>query len=1328
MKKIIVTSLVVICFVQLAIALPNVNQKQRSQGLNKTAAGCNQTAAVIDLDVNNVRARLMTGGDMWWDRANGTAQYEVPKGNNTNALFAGSLWIGGIDRSSQELKVAGQTYRQSGNDYWTGPLDGVGSVDFQTCSDWDRFWKINKTDINVFKALYESCANDPNCISSTLSQASTSVPEVIKEWPGRLSTTAVGSGNDALAVPDKEMAPFIDINNDGRYNWRDGDYPDIDGDQYIWWVFNDKGNAKTETQSEAIGLEVHAAAFAFSTNDCLNEATFYNYRVFNVSTSPLDSCYMATWTDADLGYAFDDYIGCDTSRGLGILYNGDSYDESSTGYGFDVPMVGVDFFRGPRFFDPSIQRDTVLGMSVFTYYDNNFSRTGNPETRDDFYGYMTGTWKDNSFFLEGCEPDGTSGNPTDKVFPGDPCKGGISEPVCDRTPFDRRFVHSAGPFVLEIGAEPSDITIGAVWVPNAGSGKSACFSKIQICDDKAQKLFDSDFKLPFGPMAPEVNVTALNNKFVFQLSNLAVSNNQDEQYGRAAADADRKFFETTPKAVVNNNDDSLYKFEGYIVYQLKDGTVALSDIRSKDGSVNTDNARVAFQCDVENGVKEIFNFEADPEISDDYYIPRRMIEGTDEGIKHSFQITQDLFAQGASNELTNYKTYYYIALAYGYNNFAEFDATNFNGTQDQQYIESRLDGRELPIQVLAVMPDPAKDSLYVQTYADYGTGVQLTRLEGTGNGGRDLVMTRASEDQAIFSGNNQVYNPTYIGNFGPAEVKVVDPTSVVAGNYELWLEPRDRYTGDDTTLGAIPDSTTWKLVNLTTGETVLSERNVAAYNEQLIQQWGLSVNMEQVIRPGDDDTMGNNGYITSRVSFDDINKAWLSGIQDVDGESLSNWIRSGRDDNAAPNNLSVTLSSTLNCDVNDWQTSGAKLNFDREGRYEKIVDGTWAPYVMVGYDATGQCGIGLAYTDNAGDRQKINNLNKIHSIDIVFTADQSKWSKCPVIEMTDHRASITNAENGQPKFNIRKHAAWDKGIDANGNPVYHPTDMGYSWFPGYAINQETGERLNIMFGEESSNADDNGNDMLFNPTSRRIDLISFLLRWGGKHVIYVHQSKYDGGQELLNKFNTADQSSSKFGKNDASLRDIYRNMMWTGNVLASNSAPMASLKDGLIPTPTRVEIRVERPYDTYQPDPNQTLRNNGWPIYGFSTNDLAPANFGDGRNTYTGKEDELLDRIQPVPNPYYAYSEYESNRLDNRVRIINLPEKATVKIYTIEGNLVRTLNKNNSLVNFIDWDLKNTQNIPIASGMYLMHVEIPGVGETVLKWFGAMRPVDLTSF
>ncbi|MCH1588358.1 MAG: T9SS type A sorting domain-containing protein, partial [Flavobacteriales bacterium] len=107
--------------------------------------------------------------------------------------------------------------------------------------------------------------------------------------------------------------------------------------------------------------------------------------------------------------------------------------------------------------------------------------------------------------------------------------------------------------------------------------------------------------------------------------------------------------------------------------------------------------------------------------------------------------------------------------------------------------------------------------------------------------------------------------------------------------------------------------------------------------------------------------------------------------------------------------------------------------------------------------------------------------------------------------------------------------------------------------------------------------------------------------------------------------------------------------------------------------------------------------------------------------------EDILEEINVVPNPYYAYSQYETNKLDNRIKIVNLPEECTVRIYNLSGTLIRTYNKANPLT-YVDWDLKNEVNVPIASGVYIIHVDVPGVGQTIRKWFGVMRPIDLDSF
>jgi hypothetical protein len=105
----------------------------------------------------------------------------------------------------------------------------------------------------------------------------------------------------------------------------------------------------------------------------------------------------------------------------------------------------------------------------------------------------------------------------------------------------------------------------------------------------------------------------------------------------------------------------------------------------------------------------------------------------------------------------------------------------------------------------------------------------------------------------------------------------------------------------------------------------------------------------------------------------------------------------------------------------------------------------------------------------------------------------------------------------------------------------------------------------------------------------------------------------------------------------------------------------------------------------------------------------------------------VLDEINVVPNPYYAFSQYETSKLDNRVKITNLPEVCTIRIYNLQGTLVRQFSKADPLTS-VDWDLKNERNVPIAGGVYIIHVDVPNVGDKTLKWFGIMRPTDLDNF
>ena len=141
-----------------------------------------------------------------------------------------------------------------------------------------------------------------------------------------------------------------------------------------------------------------------------------------------------------------------------------------------------------------------------------------------------------------------------------------------------------------------------------------------------------------------------------------------------------------------------------------------------------------------------------------------------------------------------------------------------------------------------------------------------------------------------------------------------------------------------------------------------------------------------------------------------------------------------------------------------------------------------------------------------------------------------------------------------------------------------------------------------------------------------------------------------------------------------------------------------------------------------------TYKKVNYPSYRFNTSGLMPTII-----TADAAVDSIMDLVNIVPNPYYAYSEYEGvengGQLDNRVRITNLPDVCTISIYTLNGSLVKKLEKDSEGSASIDWDLKNQKGIPIAGGAYIVNVYVPSLGkEKNLKWFGVMRPIDLDTF
>ena len=1551
--------------------------------MQSKAAVCKHAQSTAELNVNNVRCQINGYGNMWYDGS--VTTYHVPKDGNSTPLYCAALWIGGTDVNDQ-LRLAALRFGQVGDDYWPGPLsiDGTADIDIDVCNYYDRHYKITQSEVMAFMQMFDYTVNPPqpngNYDESAISQ-------VIKEWPAH--------GN--FENQSYYLAPFCDVDGDGEYHYQNGDYPYYDfdnelcprtlkaslkpgekyepmrtmeqdslhivtgtqlsdqvlkGDQTIWWVFNDMGNTHTESQGQPIGLEIRAQAFAFATNDEINNMTFYTYEIINRSTYELRNTYFSQWVDPDLGYGWDDFVGCDVKRGLGYCYNGKDVDGPGTGsYSGIPPAVGIDFFQGPYmdpdgkdnpkididkmrlyypnelntyllpsgagydtislsdnadeyyplawYFTPNdsvgncaingvnfgngIVDDERFGMRRFVFYDNgNDNVRGEPDKATDYYNYLRGYWRNGQRMRFGgnASGKGSSDIPCDFMYPddSDPLHWGTNGVVPDEEfhpndwtevtsgddvqPNDRRFMQSAGPFTLMPGAV-NYITVGIPFAQASSGNRWNSVLLLREIDDICQSLFENCFKVIDGPDAPSLVIREMKNELMIYIT---YTNKSSNNYGESYSEVDAKILNTYPE------DARRYKFEGYQIYQMVDANASVSDIGDET------KARLVYQCDIENyydaidTIKTVTNSDGtityDTTFNENPTLPigrlvnytnnsatgilsgRIMVDGANAGIQHAIRVTTDQFATGNNTNLVNNKEYYYVCVAYAHNRYKKYNPGDAEG-QKEPYLAGRRHEVEPSIPTYTAIPhDPFTENGGTVAQATYGMRPNITRIEGYGNGGSTLRLTEESInalleknpgtfEETILTGSYVatmknpciIENPRYEQNYGPIDVRVIDPLNVKQGNFYI-------------AFNGTSDKAKW-VISRADGD-ALFERNgvpvysdtadfvISRYNEQLFLDLGIAV---AITNPKSvatslvvNDTRVDGGIIyegsliSSSMTFADNNHRWLGAIADDDNSIVYNWVRSGSqflDANAntfyAGGDVEVSESESYLDDdyykfIYDAHGNLSTEAVDKYQVFEDAVGGAWAPYGLCSvrpfhpgftfryflteqdvldslaavdptlhirsYNENVRMTVGLNFNNMNNKSIKFNDLSKLPSVRIVLTSDQSKWTRCPVLEMCD---DYTQAEGNARRFQIRKHASIDKngdtstvsGASNDPNNANYISDRGMGWFPGYAINLATGERLNVLYGEDSRYVQFNGRDMMWNPVSTEVVGTSNYVM-GGRHFIYVmnamsqdfplyHKAQdnyerytyaspsYDAGRWALKMlssldhfFTTKDREFNQGlihydgAKYVLPLRDsaafFFSTVAWVNMPTARET--INNPKD--IPCDVTIDINVRTPYGNYwsgngtnPANASMAVVNGNNPMYQFElTSDIMTlTNQAAGPNAAQSMKDSIMNAINVVPNPYYSYSAYETkSQLETKVRFVNVPGNTTITIYTIDGTLVRQFPSTPTNTTTYDWDLHNHNGIPIAGGLYLIHFSTPNIGERVVKWFGTMRPVDMSGF
>ncbi|NQT63663.1 MAG: hypothetical protein HQ556_11940 [Candidatus Marinimicrobia bacterium] len=618
MKHIIIVMLSIVLVATAGFA--DVRRLGNSSGLAKA-----NTLEFILYDANQIRSWVGNNGHIVSHIPTGDAGLEWPKGSGYTSVFASGLWVAGTVDGDVRSAAAEFTSEFQPGIIIYDPVTGVSSGPDSPNDARFQVSSIDKSD-------------NADVTSENFSREFATWPAAdgAPAHDGEYFTDA--NDNGVWDIGEE----YLDFDVDGVYDGPDGvmvsgeDPPLMIGDQMHWFVIND---AEPNTHSnlwstEPLGIEVQTTVFGFDRADPLGNVMFVKWLVINKSGGDIDDMYLSIWSDADLGDATDDYVGCDTTLSVGYFYNGGQSDQD---YGSRPPSVGYDFFQGPIV--PSVGDTALISgreiadfrnlpMTSFVYYINGDPFLDDPETADEAYNYMQGLSVAGEVFHERFDP----ALPISRfIYPGDPNTRSGWTAYDDLVPGDMRGMMSSGPFDMatwidddgdgfpQVG-EPGVQEIVSAIIIAAGTNNTNAIDAMKFFDQFAQGAYDAQFVLP-SPLSPKVLVSELDEQIVLSWAE-----------GREEVEA---FSELE------------YNFEGYNVYQGE----------SENGPWT-----LVATYDIENLITTILDKNFNPENGLILEAPVQF--GNDTGIEILIDLQRD-HVRG-NIDLVNGRKYYYAVSSYAY--------------------------------------------------------------------------------------------------------------------------------------------------------------------------------------------------------------------------------------------------------------------------------------------------------------------------------------------------------------------------------------------------------------------------------------------------------------------------------------------------------------------------------------------------------------------------------------------------------------------------------------------------------------------------------------
>jgi hypothetical protein len=1254
MKRISITSYATIIWVLLLKPYGMVSQSY-----------CPSPIGSHVLNVNDTKVILRTGGIIF-DKG----QYASSASNSSNvsAIKSAGLWIGGLDQAGN-LRLSASDDNMSRSDFWTGPLDQQGQTNTDNCTNWDRIFTVRGDEIANQLDLIRYANQHNTTINCD------AIADGVKYWPARGNPYFKSKYN--FELPDQSLAQFYDHNNDHKYNPCDGDYPMVGTAPCYYYhqgalipaeinfhVFNDNGGIRYLSNPKPLQIEIQVHSYAYSTHDELNNVIFYQYTIINKATDDLRNSFVGLWFAPGLGCPEDDYIGSDPAFNTVYMYNQDQIDghidsgcDTLAVYGDHIPIMSASLVRPPMVYRAflrdsignivyDINGDKILTnhdelLIIDTLVEGNVSASILFDTIDThngpnlvrgsgFYNILRGIHPDSSAVLD---QDGVSTQYQYSGEPNDPNGWSMCNVPNPKT--KQKILLSTGPMIFQPSAS-NEFTIAissthGVMLPCPDLSKMR--NTYLVAKSEVEKCTDY---MVFGPDAPNLIGVSFDKKITLGIANEATSNNYNESFNE-------------PISYLLPEVDQDYKFEGYMVYQVRDKSVSYQELN------DISKARLVFQSDIYNSIDTLYNWTYNNDIQS--WQPILAVNGQNKGVNKTFEVLHDQFATDLDKTLKNNNEYHFVAIAYAHNDWKTYNTID-NFGQRSPFLSGRTNYK-----VWSFKPDVSSNKAYEAI---------VTRISGEGNPGTFLMI-----DESMY---NKILDQTFDGKivykkgFGPINVNILDPINIQQHQYRVSVDG-----SYDQNICQYSENATWTLEDVTDNQIIVDNIPLYDAKEYIFESIGFSVSFNNFENPGSSNKV-NNGAVGAQISYQNLGDPyWFNAV-------LKNGL------------------------VKD-KIIGS-FDFIDHDRYEKIDklhtmgEGYFVPFLSAKdrndtiqkfYISPAARGIMNFASNNGYLRSK-----DLNNVDIIMTKDKSNWSKCAVVEscfndyLDSGLESIENAKN----FEVRQ----SPSIDMHGQTLDNGT-VGYSYFPGYAVDVETGQRLNVFFSENSCFNGDNTKhlagdksictDLLFNPTDQIFSIIDSTLVAGGQHFIYVTREKYDSCQVIHNKLSK--------GSNPISRAKAIASITWTSFPILLPQTKLNNITDGIIPNDVTISLRVTNPHGKSPifdiDNAKSCLTKNDKPVYefGFEQTDAVSAI-------------DLVDpKIVLIPNPIMSGHQ-------GKIIIEHATPHLTIDVFNMQG--LHTTKKHNTIT--VSSSYTSTIEVDThqwTSGLYLIKLSDPTTGlNKTLKW------------